>query len=194
RTSYAIDRLLELGAPIDVKDRWETTPIEAFSRLGPRGQHLVEHLRNRGVVAPPEAYARTGDKDTIAKLLTADPRLIENDDIIVAAVDFDHRELTQWLIDRGANPNARSSGGSRGTLLHSAAFEGNLEMVKLLVAAGADIRALDREHNNTPEGWARAAIEITNNPQCAVVAEYLRDRLTSAPAQPRRHEPPRSMA
>ncbi len=184
RTPYAIDRLLELGAPIDVKDRWDTTPMEAFSRLGPRGQHLVEHLRSRGVAAPPEAYARVGDNEAIAKLLAADPRLIENDDVILAAVEFDHRELVQWLIDRGANPNARSRIGSRGTALHSAAFEGNLEMVKLLVAAGADIRALDPEHKNTPEGWARASLEITNNPQCAIVAEYLRELLTSVPARP----------
>ena len=173
RTPYAIDRLLELGAPIDIKDRWDTTPMEAFSRLGPRGQHLVEHLRSRGVAVPPEAHARVGDKDAIARMLAADPQLIENDEIILAAVDFGHRELTQWLIERGANPNARSRIGSEGTALHSAAFEGNLEMVKLLVAAGADIRALDREYQGTPEGFARAAIEITNNPQCAIVAEYL---------------------
>jgi ankyrin repeat protein len=190
RTPYAIDRLLELGAPIDIEDRWETTPMEAFSRLGPRGQPLVEHLRRRGVAAPPEAYARVGDKDTIAKMLANDPRLIENDDIVLAAVEFGHRELAQWLIDRGANPNARSRIGSEGTALHSAAFEGDLEMVKLLVAAGADVRALDREYQGTPESWARAAIEITNNPRCAVVADYLRDLPTSAPAQPTRREPP----
>lgn len=173
RTPYAIDRLLELGAAVDIKDRWDTTPMEAFSRLGPSGQRLVEHLLSRGVAAPPEVYARTGDKDSIARMLAADPRLIENDNIILAAVDFGHRELAQWLIDRGANPNARSRIGSEGTALHSAAFEGDLEMVKLLVAAGADIRALDREYNNTPEGFARASIQITNNPQCAAVAEYL---------------------
>lgn len=190
RTQYAIDRLLELDAPIDIEDRWETTPMEAFSRLGPRGQALVEHLRSRGVAAPPEVHARIGDRDAIARMLAADPHLIENDEIILAAVDFGHRELTQWLIDRGANPNARSRIGSEGTALHSAAFEGNLEMVRLLVAAGADIRAIDREYQGTPEGWARAAIEITNNPQCAAVADYLREVLTSAPAQPTRREPP----
>ena len=178
RTPYAIDRLLELGARVDIKDRWETTPMEAFSRLGPRGQHLVEHLRSRGVAAPPEAYARVGDKDTIATMLAADPRLIENGDIILAAVEFGHHELVKWLIERGANPNARSPIGSEGTALHSAAFEGDLEMVKLLVAAGADIHALDTEHQNTPEGWARASIEITNNPECVVVADYLRGLLT----------------
>jgi len=190
RTPYAIDRLLELGAPIDIKDRWDTTPMEAFSRLGPSGQHLVEHLRSRGVAAPPEAYARVGDKDAIARMLAVDPQLIENDEIILAAVDFGHRELVQWLIERGANPNARSRIGSEGTALHSAAFEGNLEMVKLLVAAGADIRALDREYQGTPEGFARAAIEITNNPQCAVVADYLRELLTSGPVPPARRELP----
>jgi len=190
RTPYAIDRLLELGAPIDSKDRWETTPMEAFSRLGPRGQQLVEHLRGRGVAAPPEAYARVGDKEAIAKLLAADPHVIANDDILLAAVEFGHLELVQWLLDRGANPNARSRIGSEGTALHSAAFEGNLEMVKLLVAASADIHAIDREHQGTPEGWARAAIEITNNPQCAVVADYLRETLTSAPARPVRRAPP----
>jgi hypothetical protein len=104
--------LLEFGAPIDMKDRWETTPMEAFSRLGPRGQHLVEHLRSRGVAAPLEAYARVGDQDAIAKMLAGDPRLIENDDIILAAVEFNHRELAQWLIERGANANARSRIGS----------------------------------------------------------------------------------
>jgi hypothetical protein len=35
------------------------------------------------------------------------------------------------------------------------------------------LRVLDREYQGTPEHWAPAAIEITNNPQCAVVAEYL---------------------
>jgi len=98
--------------------------------------------------------------------------------------------IASYLLDRGANPNARSRIGSEGTALHSAAFEGNLEMVKLLVAASADIHAIDREHQGTPEGWARAAIEITNNPQCAVVADYLRETLTSAPARPVRRAPP----
>jgi ankyrin repeat protein len=190
RTPYAIDRLLELGAPRDIKDRWETTPMEALSRLGPRGQKLVEHLRSRGVAAPPEVHARVGDKDAIAKMLAADPRLIENDEIILAAVDFGHHELTQWLLARGANANARSRIGSEGTALHSAAWEGDLEMAKLLVAAGADIHAIDREHQGTPEGWARVSIEVTNNPQCAVVADYLRGVLTSGPAQPTRREPP----
>jgi len=173
RTPYAIDRLLELGVERDVKDRWSTAPIEAMSRLGPRGQPLVKHMLSRGVAAPPEAYARMDDKHAIEALLAARAGLIDSDDLLLGAVDFGHHELVQWLLDRGANPNARSSIGSQGTALHSAAWEGDLRMAQLLVAAGADLEARDREHNGTPEEWARVSIEVTNNPHCREVAEYL---------------------
>jgi ankyrin repeat protein len=173
RTPYAIDRLLELGAARDVKDRWGTTPVEAMSRLGPRGQPLVNHLSSRGIAAPPEVYARTGDKRTIETMLAADPRLIESDALLLGAVEFSQYELVRWLLDRGANPNARSSIGSEGTALHSAAWDGDLKMARMLVEAGADLQARDREHHGTAEDWARVSIEVTNNAQCREVAEYL---------------------
>jgi hypothetical protein len=46
-------------------------------------------------------------------------------------------------------------------------------MARILVTAGADLQLKDTEHNGTPAQWARAAIEITNNPKCRDVAEYL---------------------
>jgi hypothetical protein len=46
-------------------------------------------------------------------------------------------------------------------------------MAQLLVAAGADVTARDDEHRNTPAGWARVAVGVTNNPRCQDVAEYL---------------------
>lgn len=175
RTAYAIDRLLELGVATDVKDRWQTTPMEAMSRLGARGQPLVAHLLSRGIAAPPEVYARMGDRVSLERLLAADPSLIESDDLLIAAVDFGHHEVVQFLLDQGANPSARWSMGSQGTALHSAAWNGDLRMVQLLVAAGADLTALDREHNGTAEQFARVSIEVTNNPRCAEVVEYLRE-------------------
>ena len=65
RTPFAIDRLLELGVSTGVKDRWGATPIESMSRLGRRGQPLVQHLIARGVPAAPEEYARLGDLQTL---------------------------------------------------------------------------------------------------------------------------------
>ena len=48
RTPYAIDRLIALGASTTQKDRWGATPIDAMSRLGPRGHALVAHLTAHG--------------------------------------------------------------------------------------------------------------------------------------------------
>jgi ankyrin repeat protein len=173
RTPFAIDRLLELGVAHDRKDRWDTTPIQAMSRLGRRGEALVQHMLKRGIAAEPQEYARIGDKDTLAALIAAKPDVAKSDAVMMGAVDFGHHDLVTWLLAQGANANAHSGWGSQGSALHSAAWNGDLRMVKLLVEAGADITARDPEHNNTPLGWAEVAIDVTNNPDCKDVADYL---------------------
>ncbi len=50
--------------------------------------------------------------------------------------------------------------------LHQAAFDGNLELVKLLVELGADPTIQDRSYNATPLGWAE------HNNQQAII-DYL---------------------
>ena len=174
RTPFAIDRLIALGAPTDVKDRWGSTPIDAMSRLGPRGRALVQHMIARGIAAAPKDYARLGDVETLARLCEADPKVAALDSVMMAAVDFSHHALVSWLLERGANVNARADSGSRHTALHSAAWNGDLRMVTLLVEAGADRAVRDEEHDGTPLGWAEKSIEVTNNPACAEVAAYLR--------------------
>jgi ankyrin repeat protein len=173
RTPFAIDRLIELGVPTDVKDRWGSTPIESMSRLGPRGQTLVRHLIEKGVVAAPEEYARLGDLQTLATIVAQDPGVARSDAAMMGAVDFGHLALVEWLLARGANVNARATAQSRHTALHSAAWNGDLPMVRLLVGAGADLTARDEEHEGTPLGWAEVAIDVTNNPKCREVVEYL---------------------
>ncbi|HEY7551348.1 MAG TPA: ankyrin repeat domain-containing protein [Hyphomicrobiaceae bacterium] len=179
RTPFAIDRLLELGASVDRKDRWDTTPLEAMSRLGPRGRPLVRHLVQRGVKAEPQEYARLGDKDALADLVARNPDIARSEAVMMAAVDFGHHELVRWLLFQGANVNAKAAWGSQGTALHSAAWNGDLEMVKQLVAAGADVSARDAEHDNTPAGWAQVAITVSNNPKCKDVVDYLGGLATS---------------
>jgi ankyrin repeat protein len=173
RTPFAIDRLLDLGVAHDRKDRWDTTPIQAMSRLGPRGQPLVRHMVERGLAVEPQEYARMGDKDTLAALIAAEPAIARSDAVMMGAVDFGHHELVEWLLTKGANANARSGVGSGGTALHSAAWNGDLRMARLLVGAGANVNARDPEYDNTPAGWAKVSIEVTNNPDCNEVAEYL---------------------
>jgi ankyrin repeat protein len=173
RTPFAIDRLIALGAPTDVKDRWGSTPIDAMSRLGARGRPLVQHMVSRGITAGPAEYARIGDTETLARLVEADPTVARLDVVMMAAVDFRHHALVAWLLERGANVNARAEWGSRHTALHSAAWNGDLQMVTLLDRAGADRAARDEEHNGTALGWAQTSIEVTNNPACAQVVAYL---------------------
>jgi hypothetical protein len=174
RTPHAIDRLIALGAPADVKDRWGSAPIDAMSRLGPRGRPLVERMIAHGIHATPTEYARMGDREMLEKLAAADPAVATLDAVMMAAVEFGHHALVEWLLARGANANARSQAQSRHTALHAAAWEGDLKMVELLVRAGAEVAARDEQYNGTPLGWADTSIEVSNNPRCAEVVGYLR--------------------
>jgi len=173
RTPVAIDRLIALGARTDLKDCWGSTPIDAMSRLGPRGQALVQHMIARGVAAAPKDYARLGDIATLARLVESDATIAQLDSVILAAVDCGHHTLVEWLLECGANVNARSDAPSRHTPLHSAAWNGDLKMAKLLVEAGADHTARDEQYDATPQGWAETSIKVSNNPQCAEVVAYL---------------------
>ena len=130
RTPFAIDTLIALGVPTDVRDRWGAAPIEAMSRLGLRGQVLVRHLIARGVAAQPEEYARLDDLATLERLVESDPSIASRDAVLMGAVDFRHHALVAWLLARGANVAARAHAQSRHTALHSAAWNGDLEMVR----------------------------------------------------------------
>ena len=173
RTTRAIDRLLALGASIDARDRWGSAPIDAMSRLGARGTALVSHLIARGVRATPTDYARLGDIETLSAMYEEDPAVARLDPVMMAAVDFRHHAVVEWLLAHGANVNARAEAQSHQTALHNAAWNGDLRMVRILIAAGADPSLLDEEHQGTPLQWAEISAEITNNPECLKVAEHL---------------------
>lgn len=173
RTSFAINRLLDVGASPDGVDRWGASAIETLSRLGPRGRPLVLQMMKRGVRAEPQEYARLGDRDALAALGAGNPEILRSEAVTMGAVDFGHHALLEWLLACGANPNARAAGASGQTALHSAAWNGDLRMVELLVSHGADISAVDREHGSTPRTWAAVSIKVSNNPRCAEVVAYL---------------------
>lgn len=173
RTPAAIDRLVAAGASPTQPDRWGTTPLAAFSRLGEVGPALVRHLASYGVHAGPIEFARLGDRDALAHLVEIDAPSALADEVLVAAVEGRHHALVGWLLDRGADVKARAAGQARQTVLHVAAWLGDVEMVALLLARGADRRALDEEHRATPRDWAETAMTVTNNPRCAEVVAVL---------------------
>ncbi|MEZ4587514.1 MAG: ankyrin repeat domain-containing protein [Gemmatimonadales bacterium] len=173
RTPAAIDLLLELGVPTDEPDQWGATPMEALSRLGPAGAHLVRHLERRGVPAAPEVFARLDDRRTLQQLIADDPTTLASPKLLKAAVDFGHLALTEWLLDQGVDPNARSGTGAEETALHAAAWNGHEQLVELLLSRGADPTIRDRQYDATPSGWAATAVEVTDNARCAGVADRL---------------------
>ena len=59
----------------------------------------------------------------------------------------DHKEITELLIDAGADVNAENEAG--GTPLHYAASWGGKDIVELLIAASADVNA-KRDDGKTP--------------------------------------------
>lgn len=173
RTTHAVGCLLALGVPADLRDRWGTSPIEAFSRLGAAGAPLVAALVRHGVPASPDVHARLGDVAALEAAAARDAAAVRADPVLLAAVDARQHQVVAWLLAHGASANARAADRSRQTALHGAAWNGDRRMVDLLLAAGADLHARDAEHDATPRGWAETAVTVTRNPDAAAVAAYL---------------------
>jgi ankyrin repeat protein len=72
----------------------------------------------------------------------------------VMAKRGDHRAVA-WLLAHGANPNAMwAHWDAEVTPLHLAAAFGHAEVVRMLLAAGADMSIDDSKHHAPPIGWA----------------------------------------
>lgn len=61
--------------------------------------------------------------------------------LLFHALVFERTEVTKALLDAGGNPNDGMESDSEPSLLHMAAYVGNAENVKALLAAGADGQA-----------------------------------------------------
>ena len=65
---------------------------------------------------------------------------------------FKHLDVGKYLLEKGMDPNHMN--WHRTTLLHDAAFDGQLEKARLLLDHGAEIDAIDEEYRSTPLGLA----------------------------------------
>ena len=134
-----------------------------------------------GTPREPAEFARLGDRETLALARRA-AEIARDDEVFMAAIDA-NSDLVEWLLDKGANPNARTGYGSQAMALHGADWQGNLRMAQLLVAAGADVHGRDVEHRTRLSGYARVSLKITRTAACIAVAEHLealRERCCSA--------------
>jgi cytohesin len=99
-----------------------------------------------GCVGSVHDYAAKGDVAGLERMIAADPGLLESRNRLGKtplhqAVTSGSTRTVQWLIDRGADVNARDDTGM--TPLHVAAWWTSTERAKQLIAAGADLDARD---------------------------------------------------
>jgi ankyrin repeat protein len=127
----AAERMLELGARIDVIIAGALGRMDLIEAAFGADGRLLARSRRGGVELP--------ERDAIGlALLFAYVRHQER------AVDF--------LLERDGNWNV--TGVGNGTVLHRAAWNGDLRMVQRLVERGTDLSVRDASFGSTPLGWA----------------------------------------
>lgn len=112
--------------------------------------------------------------DLAETMLRANPSRIGPDgqDTIALHVSVSKRNASavRWLIDHKVDVNAkRVMWDCNHTALHMTAVDGNVEIARMLLDAGADPSIHDDKYDNTPLGWA----EFCEQPQ---IATLLRER------------------
>ena len=85
---------------------------------------------------------RSGDVQTVQKALQSNPEWLEHRDSrgstpLLLSTYYGHKELSQMLIDSGAEINVEDSAGN--TPLMGVCFKGYHELAEMLIEQGADV-------------------------------------------------------
>ena len=207
RTIEIADLLLERGADIDARDvDHESTPAQW---MGHRPE-VAAHLVARGADCDPFLAARIGDVARLETLVEQEPdgvrasitrhrfpttppaaahiyhfNIGEHCTLVHTAASANQPDAVTWLIERGANPNARG-GYDDATPLHQAAWCNAAEAAEALLEGGADIDARSGEmHENEPVGWAivsgaRDVVRLLLEHGCAIRDIHRADAVAGA--------------
>jgi hypothetical protein len=168
-----MDLLLEYGAKLDLKGKpdhvvpdWERMNVLDLP-LANYAYRAAEKMIELGAEVDVCAAAALGRMDWLADCFDQDgelkkrPRrggkLMSARDAIGLAMLFAYvsrrKEAVDFLLEKDGNWDM--TGVNNGAAMHRAAYEGDLEMVKRLVAKGADIYNRDNPFNSTPLSWAQ---------------------------------------
>lgn len=149
--------LLELGADATAQDALNRTPLATATTSTDR--RIIDALVATNA-ALDFAEAIAAERFDIAERhLASDPARIEpggrDERALALAVLQQSPAAVRWLIDHGADINAKVVIWEKPAApLHLAVADGNVEIVRLLIAAGADLTIRDAEYDATPADWA----------------------------------------
>jgi ankyrin repeat protein len=165
-----VQLLLDHGADVTLRrgdgcTAWllaQRSGFDAIAQLLERAGALPQPLS-----ATDELLAACGRGDAEAARRLASPetlRALSSDDVVLlpeAAMAGRWPTVTA-CVAAGFPVDVTESSGA--TALHYAAIEGRLEIVELLLAHGANLSIVDKEHSSTPLGWATWGSEFLQIP------------------------------
>ena len=132
--------------------KWNAKPaapaiIPSFDNLKPKGDSIWSAAAEGNLNSVKEHLAKGLDINAKGGTLKSSA--------LVSATLYDQVKMTEFLIQSGADVNAKGDDG--GTALHAAAFLGQYEIAKLLIQNGADVNARNNEGetviNGTMADW-----------------------------------------
>jgi ankyrin repeat protein len=167
----ALDALIDLGADLSLEDAVGLTPLDQAALNGE--DEMTRLLMGAGARMTLPAAIALELPDQIERLVREDPEALSGTNnrrwarLLVHASGRASGRVMETLLRTVMRHRSGLSlvnmdddgetavDGARGyTPLHSAAFHGNTEAVKVLLKHGANPRTRDRKYYATPAGWA----------------------------------------
>lgn len=142
-----MDALIDAGA----------TPGSGMGAIAHGNIEAANHLIDRGGKLTLAVAMILDKKADIERLM---PHAYDNEKLtaLTAVAFYGKDDKVSYLLGEGVDPNGYPNTGSgfhsHATPLHQAVSSGSINVVRMLIEAGARLDATDKVYNGTPLGWA----------------------------------------
>jgi len=146
--------LLEHGADPNAANFYSKLPVVRHAVMAGR-QDIVDLLVQHGAKRPEltdedrvVAAAVQGDIGEIRRLTNLHPNFLHSFELMLVAINARRVDVVEALLDLGMSPDVADDKNCRG--LHAAAGTGAAEIVRLLIARGAEIDPFEQRYGGSP--------------------------------------------